>query len=56
MNWENVLNCDETQGAYNYFNESLMGAYNANFPVNTNQHSTFKKPKKHWITKGLLVS
>jgi exonuclease III len=56
QNWNHVLECDETQNAYNLFSDTFFNIFNASFPLtrakfNRNVHAVEK-----WMSIGLLTS
>jgi hypothetical protein len=56
QNWNNILECNDAQLAYNLFSDSFFNLFNVHFPLsrvkfNRNIHSI-----KKWMSKGLLIS
>jgi Endonuclease/Exonuclease/phosphatase family len=56
LRWNEVLNCNDTQTAYDIFHETFLDLYNLYFPVkkvklNRNLHKI-----EPWFTNGLLTS
>jgi hypothetical protein len=53
-NWNNVLNCEDANIAYEKFAEMFSDAFNTSFPLIQQSRKSFKDKK--WITPALRVS
>ena len=54
ISWTDVLMCDETNEAYNRFNQEYICAFNECFPLVRKSRKRCKDKK--WITNGIRVS
>jgi hypothetical protein len=55
-NWDFVLNCQETQAAYNYFSDTFNNLFDVFFPLKVVKLNRNKHCLEPWMSRGLLVS
>ena len=53
--WEEVLNCEDVQVAFDTFNDVFSTGFDQFFPLQKKRKNKFHK-KQPWMTKGLLKS
>lgn len=56
VNWDSVLNHDETQDSYDEFYQTFNGLYCQHFPITNVKFNKNKHKKEPFMTKGILKS
>jgi endonuclease/exonuclease/phosphatase family metal-dependent hydrolase len=56
FSWNSVLGDEDTQLAFNNFNDTISNFHDLFFPVQTKRFNRNINPVEKWMTKGLLIS
>jgi hypothetical protein len=56
LSWNQVLNCNNTQEAYNQFSDTFLTLYDLHFPVTTKTFNKNFHKLEPWMTAGILIS